>query len=307
MRHDTAATDAHTRRLGLIYGLIGVIVFGLTLPVTRIAVKSFSAEFIAFGRVTLAGTLGAVALILTRQPVPDRADWGRFARVALGVGLGFPLLATIAMKYAPASHGGVVLAVLPLATAAASVVTAGERPSLAFWLTALAGSVAVLAYVLLSAAGSSELHWADLLLAGAIVAASIAYAESGVLARRYGGWQVISWALAAAAPAMAVAMVIFSGPVDWHAGTRAWGAFLYLAVMSQFVGFFAWNVGLAMGGIARVGQLQLLQTFVTLLASGPLLGEHVGMLEIVFSFVVVGLVGLGWRTRVSEARPVRGD
>ena len=292
------AATRHARRAGLVYGLVGVVVFGLTLPVTRLAIRSFSPEMIAFGRVALAGSLGAIALFVMRQPVPDRADWGRLARVALGVGLGFPLLATIAMKYAPASHGGIVLAVLPLGTATASVWVAGERPSRAFWLVAVAGMVAVLVYALIAGAGSEALQWADLALGGAVVAASIAYAESGVLARRYGGWQVISWALAVAAPAMAVLLAIFGGPVPWSAPAVDWAAFLYLAIMSQFVGFFAWNRGLAMGGIARVGQLQLLQTFVTLAASAAMLGEHIGALEIGFSLLVAALVAIGWRTRI---------
>lgn len=284
---------------GLLLGLTGVVIFGLTLPATRLALEGLSPEFVVSGRAALAGILAAIVLAATRTALPARGDWPALARVSLGVVLGFPLLATFAMQHAPAAHGGVVLGVLPLATAVASAIVVGERPSLAFWATAVAGSLAVVAYALTSSNGSAGLHWADILLAGAVISAAWGYAESGLLARRLGGWQVISWALVIALPAMGLAAILTPPGGVALVPASAWLGFLYVAVMSQFVGFFARNKGLAMGGVARVGQLQLLQTFVTLAASALLLGEAVSWLEVGFALAVTALVALGWRMRIS--------
>ena len=185
----------------------------------------------------------------------------------------------IAMQYAPASHGAVVLAVLPLLTAMAGAMVAGERPSLGFWACGIAGTGSVLVYSLLAGGASGDLQWADLLLAAAAFCAAMAYALGGEMARRVGGWEVISWALVFSAPVM-LALVLLSGPINWAASPSAWAGFLYVSVFSMFLGFFAWNKGLAMGGIAKVGQIQLLQPFVALAASAVLLGEAVGWLEI---------------------------
>jgi drug/metabolite transporter (DMT)-like permease len=211
--------------------------------------------------------------------------------------IGFPLLMAIAMQYAPAAHGAVVLAVLPLLTAMGGALVAGERPSLGFWACGIAGTGSVLVYSLLTAGASGDLQWADLLLAASAICAAMAYALGGEMARRIGGWEVISWALVLSAPAMLV-LLLFSGSINWAAGPWAWGGFLYVSVFSMFLGFFAWNKGMALGGIARIGQIQLLQPFVALAASAVLLGEAVGWLEIGFAVLVVGIVALGWQMRV---------
>jgi drug/metabolite transporter (DMT)-like permease len=213
----------------------------------------------------------------------------------------FPLLMTIAMRYAPASHGAVVLAVLPLLTAMAGAAVAGERPSLGFWACGVAGTGAAFAYAMLSGAGTGDAQWADLLLAGAALAAATAYALGGELTRRIGGWEVISWALVFSSPVM-LALVLMAAPINWGASAAAWAGFLYVSVFSQFLGFFAWNKGLAMGGIARISQMQLLQPFVSLIAAWALLGEHVGWLEIAFALLVVALVALSWRMRIARPR-----
>lgn len=299
---DTQSETSETRRpaagAGLALGLAGVVVFGLTLPATRLAVAHLDAWAVAFGRASLAGLLAAAVLALTRAPLPARTDWPSLAVTSLGVVLGFPLLATLAMRHAPAGHGGVVLGVLPLATAVASVIRAGERPSLLFWASAVAGSAAVVTYAFLAGGAAPELAVADLLLVGAVASAALGYAEGGLLARRLGGWQVISWALVLALPFMALATWTRAGAIDWQAPFAAWAGFLYVAVLSQYLGFFAWYRGLALGGIARVGQLQLLQTFVTLGAAAVLLGEAVGALELAFAAVVTATVATGWRSRV---------
>ena len=156
-------------------------------------------------------------------------------------------------------------------------------------------------YSMLSASASGDLQWADLLLAASAVSAALAYALGGEMARRIGGWEVICWALVFSAPRPAGVPVLFAWPTSWEAHPSAWAGFFYVSVFSMFLGFFAWNKGLALGGIAKVGQIQLIQPFVALAASAALLGEAVGWLEIVFAGLVVGIVALGWRMRVARS------
>lgn len=295
------ATDSRSELRGLLYGLAGVAIFGLTLPAMRVAVAELDPFFVGLGRSLLAAVLAALALFGSRQPWPTRSDLGLLVVTSLGVVFGFPALSALAMVYGQAGHGGIVLAILPLATAAASVIFAGERPSLGFWLCGLAGSAAVLAYAVLDGAFERVgLGAADLLLVAAIVAASIGYTTGAMLSRRLGGWQTISWVLLLSVPVLAIVVPILSGPINWSASPRAWGGFLYVAIFSQFLGFFFWNKGLALGGIAKVGQVQLLQTFVTLAGAALLAGEEITRLEIGFAVLVVGLVALGRRMRVAQ-------
>ena len=293
--------DATAVRTGLALGAIGVLVFGTTMPMTRLAVAELDPLFITVGRALVAATCAGVVLLATGSRVPPRELWGRFAVFAVMVVLGYPLLMGIAVQYAPASHAGVVLAVQPLLTALSSMSVAGERPSPAFWACSLAGTLTVLTYALLSSAGSSELHWADLLLALAAVAGSYGYAVGGQLSRQMPGWLVISWAVVMAAPFMAALFLVAGAPINWGASWPAWGAFLYVGMFSMYLGFFAWNKAMAMAGIARVGQMQLLQPFVVLNGAALLLGETLGWRELVFSSLVVGFVALGTRLRVRQA------
>lgn len=294
--------DQQTRRQrqALFLGLLGVVIFGLTMPATRAAVLELDPVFITLGRALLAAVLAAITLVIARPQPPQRRDWGRLFWFSLCSIIGFPLLMTIAMQYAPASHAAVVLAVLPLLTAMAGVIVARERPSLGFWACGVAGTLVVLLYAILSGSGSGDLHWADLLLAAAALAAATAYALGGEMSHRIGGWEVISWALVVSAPAILVLFIVLAPPVNWGASASAWTGFLYVAVFSQFLGFFAWNKGLSLGGIAKIGQMQLLQPFVTLVAAYVLLGEAIGWMEFLFSAAVVGLVALGWRMRITR-------
>ncbi len=284
-------------RQALLLGILGVTIFGLTLPATRMAVADFDPLFVTAGRSLLAAVFASIALLWARPRPPERREWLRLAAFAVFSIVGFPLLMAIAMQYAPAAHGAVVLAVLPLLTAMGGALVAGERPSLGFWACGVAGTGAVVVYSLLTRGSSGDLQWADLLLAAAAVSAAMAYALGGEMARRIGGWEVICWALVFSSPAM-LGLVLLSGPINWAAGPSAWAGFLYVSVFSMFLGFFAWNKGLAIGGIAKVGQIQLLQPFVALAASAALLGETVGWLEVGFALLVVAIVALGWRMRV---------
>jgi drug/metabolite transporter (DMT)-like permease len=299
MMQKTAELVAAERK-GLGLGVVGVVIFGLTLPMTRLAVLEIDPLFVTLARALIAAAIAAIALVAARAKLPERRDWLRLAGFSLCVVLGFPLLMAMAMRTVPSSHGGVVLGVLPLLTAMASVVVAGERPSIAFWLCGVAGSATVVAYALIAGAGSSALQSGDVLLAFSAVSAAAGYALGGELSRRIGGWEVISWALVLAAPLMVLLMLVLTPPINLGASAKAWAALGYVAVFSQFAGFFAWNKGLALGGIAKVGQTQLLQTFVTLAGAAVILGEQVGILEIGFGVLVVAIVLIGWRLRVER-------
>jgi drug/metabolite transporter (DMT)-like permease len=277
-----------------------VVIFGLTLPMTQLALEGFDRSFIAIGRAVPAALLAAAMLIATRQPFPPRESWWPLAIISIGCIFAFPIFATAAMEYVPAAHGGVVLAVLPLATAMAGAAMDGERPSAGFWLAGIGGSLLVLAFSAIEA-GGLRLEPGDLLLVAAVIAAAIAYAQSGILARSLGGWQVISWALVFSLPFSVAGVVAFAGPIDWSAPASAWAGFAYVAVMSQFLGFFFWNKGMVLAGVAKTGQLQLLQPFVTLIGSYLLLGEQVGWRHAGFALAVAVIVALGRRLRVDRA------
>jgi len=287
--------------IGLLLGLVGVTIFGITLPATRLAVLELDPGFVTFARALIAAVLAAIYLVAVRAVVPPRDTWWPLAVFGLCVTIGYPLLMGIAMRYAPAAHGGVILAVQPLLTALAAMRIAGERPSPAFWGCSLAGTSAAVVYALLSSAGALELHWADLLLAAAAAAGCYGYAMGGHLTARMPGSHVISWAVVIMSPVI-LALMLANGLPGNPAGVSwaAWAALVFVGMFPMYLGFFAWNRGLAMGGIAKVGQMQLVQPFITLAAAWALLGERIGWLEIGFSVVVVGLVATGSRMRVAR-------
>ncbi len=288
--------DAETR--GLMYGLLGVIGFSLTLPATKIAVSFFHPVFVGLGRALVAAVLAAMLLLIRRERFPNWAETKSLIIVSLGVIVGFPLLSAWAMERVPATHGAIVLALLPLATAGAATFFAGERPSRSFWLASVIGSMTVLAYAIYSGVGHLQL--ADLALAGAVVSAAIGYAEGGKLARTLGGWQVISWALLLAAPFL-LYPVARELPADiWAAPTKVWLSFGYVSVISQFVGFFAWYRGLALGGVAKVSQTQYLQPFFTILASAVLVGESISLVSILAAVIVIAAVAKGKKAPVLQ-------
>ena len=292
--------NEHSSELtGLAAGFAGVVIFGLTLPMTQFALDGFDVYAVGIGRAIPAALLAGLTLILTRQTIPPRRYWLKIVVVAACLIFGFPLCATAAMQYVPSAHGGVVLAILPLATAMAGALVAGERPSLGFWLTGVAGSILVLVFAIMESDGFT-LEYADLLLVAAVIAAAIGYAQSGMLARTFGGWQVISWALVFSLPVLIPLTLLLAEPVRADAPLSAFLGFCYVSVMSQFISFFFWNKGMALAGVARTGQLQLLQPFVTLAAAALLLGEHVGWRHAGFALAVVAIVMIGRRFRVKR-------
>ncbi|MBK0419854.1 DMT family transporter [Leucobacter sp. CSA1] len=301
--HDTATASSSTplleSRTGLWWGLLGVTAFSFTVPFTRIAVENghMSPLFVGSGRAVIAALLAAAALLLTRQRLPRGAQWARVAVVAGGAVIGFPLLTSFALTTAAASHGAVVIALLPAATAVIAVLRTGERPVRSFWSAAGAGAVAAVAFAALQGGGLAGLHRTDVLLFAAVLVCAIGYAEGGLLSRELGSWQTISWALVLASPLM----ILLTGiAIAQHPPTGAvteWGAFAYLAAVSMFLGFFAWYRGLAIGPMSRVSQVQLTQPVMSILWAGLLLGEHIGWPTILGGIAVIGCALLAVRAR----------
>lgn len=246
----------------------------------------------------VAAALAGALLLATGARPPARRHWGRLARVVVGVVLGFPLFTALALKLVPASHGAVVVGLLPAATAAMAVARAGERPSRAFWAAVGLGLVAVLAFAAAQGAGRPQL--ADGLILVAVVLGALGYAEGAVLARELGAWQVICWALVAAAPLLVPVVAVRAWTQGLSAPPEAWLGFAYVSVVSQFLGFFAWYRGLSLGGVARVGQLQLAQPVLTLGWSAWLLGEQVSPATVAAAGAVVASVVLTQRARVAD-------
>ena len=273
------------RTSGLGSGLLGVIIFSGSLPATRVAVAGFSPLFLTSARAVIAALLGALLLWLGRQAKPERHDLGSLAIVALGVVIGFPLLTALALQHITAAHSIVFVALLPLATAAFGVLRGGERPKPLFWLFSVLGSATVACFALSNGGRGSLLG--DLLMIAAIILCGLGYAEGARLSRRLGGWQVISWALVIALPLMAgLALIAF--PASWIAiAAPSWVGLAYVSVFSMLIGFVFWYRGLALGGTASVGQLQLLQPFLGLALAGLLLGEPILWTMIAATGVVI--------------------
>jgi drug/metabolite transporter (DMT)-like permease len=274
--------------LGFVFGFLGVLMFSMSLPATRVAVAELDPTFVGLGRAIVAAALALPLLLLTKQKVPTRNQVLRLGVVAMGVVVGFPLLSAFAMRYTDASHGAIVNGLMPLSTAVVSTIRNGERPSWLFWLAALVGSVTVVGFVLLS--GDGQLHLGDFAMLGAVLIGSIGYVEGGRMSREIGSWQTICWALVISAPFLLLPVGFVAAQHGLQASTRAWLGFGYVSMFSMFLGFFAWYRGLALGGIARVGQVQLLQTFLTVGWSALLLSEKITPLTIIAVVIVIGMV-----------------
>ena len=260
---------------GWISGFIGVVIFAGSLPATRLAIMGFDPVFLTAARAILAALLGGAVLLLLKQRMPTKADFPALAIVTLGVVIGFPLLSALALQYVTSAHAIVFLGILPLFTAIFAVWCGSERPSALFWLFALLGSSFVAGYAALSSGHTSLVG--GLLMLGAVVACGLGYTEGGRLSRALGGWQVISWALVLSLPIIL--------PIAWltwpqsliEISITAWAGLIYVSLFSMFIGFVFWYRGLALGGIAAVGQLQLMQPFMGLTLAAILLHETVSI------------------------------
>ncbi|HVZ44121.1 MAG TPA: DMT family transporter [Ramlibacter sp.] len=289
---------------GLWLGVLGVAIFALTLPMTRIAVGTaespqLTGVFIATGRASVAGLLSAAFLLAVRAPWPPRDAWRPLALTSAGVVFGFPLLASVAMRHVEAVHASVIVGVLPLATAGVGAWLHRQRPSVGFWLCAAVGSVLVVVFALWQAGSRVDVRSADSLLLAAVACAAVGYAYGGRLSQSMPAEQVMCWALVISQP--------FTLPLAWitrplePVAPSAWWAFGYLSLFSMWIGMFAWYRGLALGGTVRVSQMQLLQPFLSMLFAVPLLGERLEPYSLAFAIAVIATVFAGKRMPVRVA------
>ncbi|MFC0108859.1 DMT family transporter [Kibdelosporangium aridum] len=280
---------------GITLGALGVLGFSFSLPATRLAVAGLDPWFVAFGRAAVAGLLAVAYLAFVRAPLPSREQVRRLVIVALGIVIGFPLFTSLALTTQTSAHGAVVIAGLPMSTAVWAVVRAGERPRRGFWLASGVGFVAVLAFIATTGGVSGGFEMADVFLLIAVVLCGLGYAEGGALARDLGGARTVCWALVVSLPVTVLVALI---TMDFsRANGTTWFGFAYVTVISMFLGFFAWYAGLARGGVAKVGQVQLAQPVLTLIWSAFLLAEPVGWLTVVAAIVVLTCVVWTQRSR----------
>jgi drug/metabolite transporter (DMT)-like permease len=295
----------NTRR-GLLFGTLGVVIFAMTLPMTRLAVGDTSAPmlppaFVTAGRAAVAGVLSVLYLLATRAPWPARRHFGALAVSALGTVVGFPLFIALALRQVDAMHAAVVTGVLPLGTAVLAALVLRQRPSLGFWLCAVTGTALVIGFAAWS--GSGRLTQADFYLLLAVLSASMGYVAGAQVSAVLPAQQVICWVLVGSLPFTApLALALWPTQA---VSAAAWGGFAYAAVFSMWLGFFAWYHGLALGGVVRVSQVQLLQPFLSLLFAVPVLGEKLEPVTLGFALTVMAVVFIGRKMPVGRvsARP----
>lgn len=292
---------AETR--GLWLGLIGVVLFAATLPMTKLATGSIAAPqlspaFVTFGRAAVAGILSCFYLALTRSAIPAGRQWGGLLFTALGVVVGFPLFLAIGLRHAESVHASVIMGILPLTTAVVGSLWLRQRPSRGFWICAVTGSALVAMFVWLRAgAAGSDAQLADLLLLLAVLSAALGYVSGSQLTGQLGAERVICWVLVISLP-LTLPVMLLSWPAQ-SVHTGAWLGFAYVALFSMWIGFFAWYRGLALGGTVRVSQVQLVQPFLSMVFSVPLLGESLDLLTVAFALAVIATVFIGKKMPVA--------
>ena len=289
-------------KLGLLLGFVGTCLFAGTLPATRLAVTGFDPFFLTVARATLAGIAGVAVLLVTRRSLPPHRLWPELAAAAICTVLAYPLLAALAMMTVPAAHGGVVLGILPLATAALAAWLAHERPSPGFWIASVAGAAIVLVFVFRRNDGTA-FGLGDIFLLALVIVGALGYTLSGRLSARMPGWEVISWQVAMFLPLFALASFLLWPQHIEQVLAPPWAGLAYVALISQYSAFFVFNAGMAMGGIARVGQMTLLQPFVIVALAWPVNGEPISVETLGFAAAVVATVLIGQRARVGRKRP----
>ena len=290
--HPTPADAAR----GYALGALGVVIFAMTLPMTRLAVGDHSdpqlpPAFVTAGRAAVAGMFSVLYLLAVRAPRPARRHWPALAVSGLGTVVGFPLFLALALRQVDAMHAAVVTGVLPLGTAAVGALVLRQRHGRGFWICAVLGCALVLGFAAWQ--GSGRLSAADGLLLLAVVSTSVAYVAGAQVATVLPAQQVICWILVAALPLTLPAALWL-----WPQATvraSAWLGLGYAALFSMWLGFFAWYRGLALGGVVRVSQVQLLQPFLALLFAVPVLGETLQPVTVVFALAVMAVVFIGRR------------
>jgi drug/metabolite transporter (DMT)-like permease len=271
--------------------------FAGTLPATRVAVNGFDPFFLTVARAAIAGIAGITVIVLTKRKLPPRSLWVEFFVAAFFTVVCFPLSVGLAMMTVPAAHGGVVLGILPLATAAAAAILAHERASIGFWLLSIVGAGVVLTFVYRQSGGRG-IAFGDLFLLGTVVSGAIGYTLSGRLTARMPGWEVISWQVAIVFPLSLIATVVM-----WPVGIAdvsmlPWLGLGYVSFVSQYTAFFVFNAALAMGGISRIAQIMLLQPFVVVGLALPVNREPIQIDTLLFAAAVVATVLVGQKMRI---------
>lgn len=293
---ETTSLSRETR--GFLFGFLGVLMFSFTLPMTRLAVHDLDPTFVGLGRALVAACFAGALLRTTHTPLPTRRQCLRLLLVVAGVVVGFPLLSAWALRQVPASHGAIVVGLLPMSTAVVSAIWDGDRPSPWFWAAALVGCATVVGFVLLSS--GAGLQAGDAAMLGAVLVGSIGYVEGGRMSREIGSWQTICWALVIGVPFVFIPVGYTAVQTGLHASATAWFGFAYVSIFSMLLGFFAWYRGLALGGIARVGQVQLIQAFLTILWSALLLGEQITPVMLVAAVVVIAMIAVIRRVPIQK-------
>lgn len=283
--------------LAYVLGIFGVSAFGATLPVTHIALETYTPGFLTFARAIIATILAVLTLMAMRKPFLQ-ANWPEILLSGIFLIFTFPAFMAIAMESVPAAHGGVVLGFLPIATAFIARMIAGETPSPRFWSLSVAGAIVVVSFVVIKADATEEdatwLGYGWLILAG--LSASCGYVIFGKLSRTTPGWEIICRALVINSPLSILGMIITWNEAPHVADVPQLLSLLYLGAFSMFLAFCAWNVALAWGGIARMGQLQLLQVFVTIAIASILLGEQIDTLTIAAAILVTAIIAASRKT-----------
>ncbi|MBD8038423.1 DMT family transporter [Solibacillus sp. A46] len=276
---------------GMILGFIGIVCFSLTLPATSIAVPYFGEVIVGLGRTVIAAIIVGAIFMMKKQALPNKGQFKSLLIVTIGAVLAFPLLTTFAMKSLPVSHGAIELALLPLATAGFAMWRGGEQPSKRYWIASIIGAITVIIYAIY--VGFGQLQKGDLALIAAVIVLGLSYAEGGKLSKELGSWQVIAWAILIGAPFFIIPVGLSISGSMLQAPVEAWISLLYLGIVSQFLAYVAWYGGMAVGGIARVGQIQYLQPFLMIGFSVLFLGESISWLTISLAIIVVGSVIVG--------------
>lgn len=271
-------------------GAIGITIFAFTLPMTKLATGSvanpeLSPWFVSFGRAAFAGLLSVIYLYFTHAPRPQKGDASLLALAALGNGLGWPIFLALGLQYVESTHAAVMTGILPLATAALAAVVFGRKPSLRFWFFAVLGTLLVVAFSLLRGGNGLHIQWADGLLILAVLSAALGYVFGAKLSQRWKGEHVICWVSVFLLP-ITVPLTLYTWPT--HAvSTAAWGGFVYVTLLSAWLGMFVWYRALAMGDAVKVSQLQLAQPFLSIVFSIPLLGEQPDQTVWIFGIAVI--------------------
>jgi drug/metabolite transporter (DMT)-like permease len=281
---------------GMLIGFVGISIFSLTLPFTQMAVNEMSPFFVAFARASIAGICALILLIFTKSKFPNKIQIRRLIIIVIGVIYGFPIFTSIAMKTLPSSHSGIVLGILPLAMSLFAAIKYKEKPSSSFWMISIFGTFIVISYTFIDNNGSLMIE--DLWLLFAILFAAIGYSEGGTLAKEMGSIGVISWALVISLPINLFASYLFY-EINYNSiSFQAIISLTYVGLFSMFIGFFFWYKGIAIGGISRVGQVQLIQPFLTIVGAYFLTNEKITTLNILFAFMVLIVIVIGRKTKI---------